>query len=347
MRIAMVSLYLPGDSKIGVGYQAHAMANHLAARGHDVVVMSPDRPGESPAYEYRAGTNDRPRLVRFPWSLRKVDWSGFDVLHAHGDDWFLLGAHRPPHVRTVHGSCFVEARHIRGARERARMVAIGMGEVLATTAIADRSYGVSAATQHVYPWLDGVIPCGVELSAFAGPRTEEPDPTILFVGTDAGRKRGRLLREAFRRVVQPKLPDARLWMVCSDAPGGAGVEVLGRVSDAELAERYRRAWAFCLPSSYEGFGVPYVEALAAGCPVVATPNVGASEVLDRGRYGVLAEPTADALGQALLAMLSDPGTRDRLRAAGVVRSREYSWTAVVDGYEHVYDELVRTRQHVP
>ena len=65
-------------------------------------------------------------------------------------------------------------------------------------------------------------------------------------------------------------------MVTQDAPAdpGAGITVLGRLDDEELAREYRAAWVFCLPSSYEGFGIPYAEAMASGTPVVATPNPG-------------------------------------------------------------------------
>ena len=60
------------------------------------------------------------------------------------------------------------------------------------------------------------------------------------------------------------------------------------VDDAELASLYRRAWAYVTPSTYEGFGLPYLEAMACGTPVVATPNPGSVEILDHGKYGVLA-----------------------------------------------------------
>ena len=89
-------------------------------------------------------------------------------------------------------------------------------------------------------------------------------------------------------------------MVTQDAPAdvGPGVEVLGRLDDEALAEAYRRAWVFCLPSDYEGFGIPYAEALASGTPVVATPNVGARYVLDDGRAGVIVD--LPELGRALV-----------------------------------------------
>src|SRR5581483_8941283 len=123
------------------------------------------------------------------------------------------------------------------------------------------------------------------------------------VGTYKNRKRGHLLMEAFTRQIRPAVPEAELWMVCSDAPAAPGVTVHGRVSEKELAELYSRAWVFCLPSSYEGFGVPYIEAMASGTPVVATPNPGSLEVLDGGRCGVIVDP--DELGDALIALLRD------------------------------------------
>jgi glycosyltransferase involved in cell wall biosynthesis len=128
-------------------------------------------------------------------------------------------------------------------------------------------------------------------------------------------------------------------MVCSDAPGGNGIEVLGRLTDAELVERYQRAWIFCLPSSYEGFGVPYIEALAAGCPVVATPNPGAREVLGDGAFGRIVEPAQ--LGIALVELLQNADARAELQEAGRVRAERYDWTEVVAAYESVYAAVRR------
>ena len=337
MKIAISSLYLPGSSKIGTGFQVHHFANHLVERGHEVTVFSPDLPGEDARYTY-AHVDPGPslRTFRFAWRLRKVDFSGFDILHAHGDDTFLAGRGRPPHVRTIHGSCFAEARRIPGAKAKVRMALLGAGEV-ASTLIADRSYGVSQATKRVYPWIDGVIPNGVEVTDRPPGRTPTAVPSILFVGTYLNRKRGKLLAEQFASVIRPQLPDAHLLMVCADAPEQPGVEVLGRVSDAELTDLYRSAWVFCLPSSYEGFGVPYIEALANGCPVVATPNPGAREVLDEGRYGVLVEP--DEVGRAITDLLEDEERRERMASAGLVRAQEFSWEHVLDRYEKVYEEL--------
>lgn len=133
-------------------------------------------------------------------------------------------------------------------------------------------------------------------------------------------------------------------MVCEDAPPGLGVpgvEVLGRVTDDELADRYRRAWVFCLPSTYEGFGVPYIEALASGTPVVASPNPGAREVLGGGDYGLLVAD--DELGQELVALLANAERRADLSTRGITRARSYSWDVVAGRYEELYQAVIRAR----
>jgi phosphatidylinositol alpha-mannosyltransferase len=338
-RIAMISLYLPGDSKIGSGYQAHYMANALVKRGHRVTMFSPDRPPEDARYAYQhVDPGDRFRTFRFAWKLREAQLERFDVVHAHGDDYWLWGRRYPIHVRTMHGSCLAEAGHIPSFKGKLRMGMLGLSELLATL-VADRTVCVSRDTCRYYPGVSEVVVNGVDLDAFrpAPPAERESEPTILFVGTYQNRKRGKLLMDQFASVVKPSLPNARLWMVCGDAPEADGVTVLGRLSFEKLVDVYRRATVFCLPSSYEGFGVPYIEAMASGTPVVATPNPGAREVLDNGRYGRIVEPSR--LGQALVDLLQTPEEQQRLRNAGLERARLYSWDRVVQRYEAIYDEI--------
>src|SRR5438105_2635136 len=89
----MISFYLPSGSKIGSGYQAHYMANALARRGHRVTMFSPCGPSEGAAYDTATVDVGRSlRTFRFAWNLRRVDFAPFDVVHAHGDDYWLWGA---------------------------------------------------------------------------------------------------------------------------------------------------------------------------------------------------------------------------------------------------------------
>ena len=348
MNIAMISLYLPSDSKIGSGYQAHYMANALTKRGHRVTMFSPCEPSEGSLYKtVTVNPGRRLRTFGFALKLRKIDYSEFDLVHAHGDDYWLWSRRRyPTHIRTMHGSCLAEALHIPGLSDKLRMLMLGLSEILATI-VADRTVCVSRNTTryYPYPWVRDVIMNGVDTGAFrpsaADGNERESAPTILFVGTYHNRKRGKLLMEEFEAVIRPALPDAQLWMVCESAPEAAGVTVFNRIPLEQLTDLYRRAWVFCLPSSYEGFGVPYIEAMASGLPVVATPNPGACEVLDNGKFGILTEP--GVLGKTILELLQNGAERERLTALGLQRVQEFTWDHIVDQYEAVYSQALTKR----
>ncbi|HVM07303.1 MAG TPA: glycosyltransferase family 4 protein [Acidimicrobiales bacterium] len=334
LRIALISYYLPSESKIGVGYWVHSYANALVERGHQVTVLSPCARPDDALYDVeRVALSGANRTFKFALAMRHVDWSRFDVLHANGDDYWLWKRRVPVHIRTMHGSCFSEALHIKGIKERARMLALGVGELLATL-VADQTACVSPETRRWMPWVRTVIPVGVDLRRFTPASEKEPAPTILFVGTYHQRKRGKLLMEVFQDEVRPAVPDARLWMVCSDAPSAPGVEVLGRLSNEELVRRYQRAWIFCLPSSYEGLGVPYIEAMACGLPVVATPNPGSRFVLGGGAHGALAR--SSDLGQRVAELLTDARLRADMSHRSLMRARDLSLDAVLRAYEVLY-----------
>ena len=343
MKIAFISYYLPSESKIGVGFQTHAIANALADRGHEVTMFSACRPVPDARYEHRlVAPRGHLRTFRFATQLRRIDFGTYDVLHAHGDDYWMWRRRARAHVRTLHGSCFEEALRIHGLKERLRMVLLGLTEVLASL-VADRTVVVSPATRRWTPWVRDVIPNGVD--SRMSPRGEARDPaTVLMVGTWGNRKRGELLAHEFVRHVVPRVPGARLRIVASDVPPDfhPSVSGLGRLTDDDLAHEYARATVFCLPSSYEGFGIPYAEAMTAGVPVVATPNPGARFVTDQGRYGVLVEP--EHLGETIADLMNDPDRRGRLAELGLERARAFDLDVVVAQYETLYRDTIAARE---
>jgi glycosyltransferase involved in cell wall biosynthesis len=338
MRIALTSLYLPGGSKIGVGYQVHGLANALIDRGHEVTVFSQCEPGEGAKYQAEVvPARSRGATFGFAWDLRRVDFSGFDVLNAHGDDWFLWGKKRPWHVHTYHGSCLAEMMNIPGWKGKLRMGTLAVCEQQAGL-LADVRVTVSENTKRYVKGIQHVVPCGTDLDAFQ-PRDKADVPTLLFVGTMHGRKRGAWLLKIFHEVVKPAVPNARLWCVCDQPkklPAGYDRDVTfwGRVSEKQLCELYSAAWLFTLPSTYEGFGVPYIEAMASGTAVVATPNPGSREVTADGRYGAIADDRT--LGTKIIALLSDSSMRKVLEAQGLERSLRYGWQSICEQYENLY-----------
>jgi glycosyltransferase involved in cell wall biosynthesis len=98
----------------------------------------------------------------------------------------------------------------------------------------------------------------------------------------------------------------------------------GRVTDEDLRTLYREATVFCLPSRYEGFGLPALEAMAAGVPVVAAAAGAIPEVVGDAALLVAAGDT-DALARGLERVLADAPTASRLVAAGGARASGFTW----------------------
>ena len=334
MNIAITSLYLPSGSKIGVGYVVHYLANELVQRGHQVTVFSQSGASDDSLYKVELVPSGKNlRTFGFAWNLRRYDFSQFDVLNAHGDDWFLWGRKRPRHIHTFHGSCFAEMLHSPTIKGKIRMSMLALCEYNCCF-LANELVAVSDNTRRYIPFVKHIIPNGVNLEVFSPTEEKSPVPCVLFVGTMRGRKRGAMLLDLFKKEIHPQVPNAEFWAVCEEQVEGEGVRWFGRVPMETLTDLYRRAWVFCLPSSYEGFGVPYIEAMASGTPVVASPNVGAREVTREGQCGIIAPD--DQLAQALIRVLTDADVRQQLREAGLARAQDFSWDRVCALYEALY-----------
>jgi glycosyltransferase involved in cell wall biosynthesis len=314
----------------------------LLARGHDVDLLAP-APGRSLSLAGRLLFNLRERDA--VGRLRPEVAVGFDL-----DGLFLRrgGALR---VASLKGVLADEARYERGAA-RARLVVEAFFErihvrrverVLATSAHSAsrivQDYGVAAARVFVVPepieierWTEALR------SAEDLPREK---PSILCVAHLYPRKNvatllaaiDRLERDAVLRVVGtgPELP--RLQNIARHLRLGSRVEFLGYLPFARLAAEYRRADVFCLPSRQEGFGIVFLEAMAAGIPIVAGRAAAVAELLGNGEYGVLVTPgDGTALAGALDRLLGDPAERQRLADAGRRRVQRYDAPRVAEEF---------------
>jgi len=155
-------------------------------------------------------------------------------------------------------------------------------------------------------------------------------PYLLFVGALEPRKAPDVLLAAYARARASGLA-AELWFVgdgrLAPVVQGPGVRRLGRVGDAELAGLYAGALALVLPSRLEGFGLPGVEALAQGTPVIASDLPVLREVLGKGGAVFVEVGDEQALAHALVRVVQDVGLRDALVAAGREATAELSWAA--------------------
>ena len=177
-----------------------------------------------------------------------------------------------------------------------------------------------------------VTPLGVD-EAFA-PGDAAADSYVLLVGAIERRKNplaaARAAREVGRRLVAAgPVRDRSLARQLEEE----GVDLRGYVSKDELASLYRGAACLVFPSRYEGFGLPVVEAMASGTPVVAAPDAALREVAGDAAVFASADELADGIRRAL-------AERDRLAAAGLERARLFTWDETARRTLAVYRELL-------
>jgi glycosyltransferase involved in cell wall biosynthesis len=340
----MVSYGLPspGLGRGGIERVAHDLAHGLAVRGHRVTVWSYDPKPPSAAYEHRLLPGRRfalhplGRRVTMGYLGNVISllprYAGADVIIAHGDSLLLPLLGRPV-VRVMHGSALGEAMTATNPFRMVHQFGVYLQELL--TALTQRAcVAVSHGTRRFNPFVREVIPNGADLRLFTpDPRARSRTPHVLFVGALGGRKRGHLLVEWFTRTVRPRYPDARLTMLSDSGPMLPGVEYRRGVSPGELAALYRSAWVYASPSTYEGFGLPYLEAMASGTPVLATPNDGSRELLGAGDYGILASDTEFA--SSLADLLGNAPRREALAVRGLRRAEEYGLERTISAYEEL------------
>lgn len=277
-----------------------------------------------------------------------------DVVHATA---IAVPPSRAPLVVTIHDLAFLaEPDHAtrhgnrffrRGtelARRHARLVLVPSE----ATAEECRGAGFDPDRLRVVPWGVEARPVGPDDVAAARVRHGIGRPYVLFVGTIEPRKNlGGVVaamatlagRDVDLVVVGPSGWNEDIGARLRGLDGtGIGVHRLGFVPLADLPALYAGSAAFCFPSLREGFGMPVLEAMAHGAPVVTSASSATAEVA--GDDALLVDPLDPAaIGAALARLLDDPALADDLRARGRARAATFSWDRTAELTAAAYAEV--------
>ncbi|MCS5700941.1 glycosyltransferase family 4 protein [Cyanobium sp. FGCU-52] len=348
MRIAFLDSWLQQAAEgSGTAVAIGGLAEALTARGHRVERILPPPPAGLPLLARRLAYN-----LRLP---RRLAGGAYDLIVGFDIDGFrLAGACPVPYVCSIKGVLAEEARCERGWPRRM----LGLLALLerrnarrADLVLSTSRYCCERIHAHygVPPERLRQVPEGIDLAlwqpADAAAAPEREPFRVLCVARQYPRKRIADLITAFATVVQ-RLPQARLTVIGDGPEHGElvalvqrlgleeQVELLGALaSDAEVRAWYGRASVFCLPSEQEGFGIVFLEAMAAGLPVVSTTAAAIPEVVPHGQAGLLVPPRDPAaLAGALLQLLGDPELQERCRSFGRTHVQGFSWDRVAERF---------------
>lgn len=344
MRIAFTHAYCWPEVRRGAERFIQELGAALAARGHDVTILSS-------AWDATTTELDGARTVRLrrrhqdPYAheadfgrrvLPRLLAGRYDAVHSMGRRDALASiraARAHPRRRTVITDL--------GLPSREYWMPMGK-EAKVVEAVVRRIHVYSCMSRYALEYLerdygrtDGVVvPGGVDLATFR-PGTRASTPTLLFSGAlDEPRKGLATLLAALPLVAEAE-PDVRLLLsgpgdpspVLADAPTAAvgRTDVLGPGESNRQHERYASAWATCLPSVADSFGMALAESLACGTPIVVSTDGAPKELVEEGSNGELCEPSdAEGLAKACiraLALARRPETAERCRSS----VRRFDW----------------------
>lgn len=351
----------------GIDRYAHDLFRAILSRkdGHEYVVFSmfapfrhpglPERPIQSPL---------RRKIAMAQVEILRRTWSRFsmptverlagplDVVHL--THHMVAPTRRAFTVATIHDLSFEYPEF------EIENAALYSRDVRRTVQAADLIIAVSEFTrrelEHHYKVPASrvrVVPEGVSMESWHSAKSieDDRDPFFLAVGKLEVRKNIltlvkalEIVRERYRlphRLVVVGKLGARgrsLLQGIRKSPVAASIEYRGFVPDHLLRDLYRRATAFVFPSRYEGFGLPILEAMAAGTPVIAADTASVPEVA--GDAGLLVDPgDPEGWAEAMARVAEDGRLRMRLADRGRQRAKQFSWDRAAARTVAVYEEL--------
>ncbi len=321
----------------------HWLANALVQRGHVVTCYSfSPRPGNAlyNHVRFQAKGSGSPLFAKFLPALvfRRIATDSYDIVHFHGDDYFCFSyAHS---VRTFYGSAFYEALFAHSYQRALYQGLFFLFEIWSSL-LRRKNIGISHKSARPIPGISHIIPCGIPLTLFKEAHaSKSPHPSLLFLGDLNSRKQGHILLDLFQQHILPHHPDAILTVIGPEAVDAPNVVYRGHVNRTHLLYIWNESWIYCMTSSWEGFGVPVLEAMASNTAVVALRNQGI-DALCTHDHNALLSTTVEEFSRMLTDCLSQPSLRQRLTAAGAETVSQYDISRTAHAYEMVYRQLQR------
>ena len=358
-------------ARTGVGEHIHQVTRALARHAEDeITVFSSSWKDRLPADLSRELPNVRFADRRIPVAALNLTWhrlgwppveaiAGGEYDIAHSPHPLLLPSRSAAQVITIHDLYFLSHPERTSAEIRRDYPRL----IRSHASRADRIIVVSRfVAGEVQRQLD--VPAGrISVCMNGAPEWRLPpappnaDGYLLFIGTLEPRKNVKGLLEAYGRLLSrsrtvPRLlvagradPDSAGLLAAMNRPPLAGhVEYRGYVAPEQRESVFKSAQAVILPSFDEGFGIPALEAMAAGVPVIASNRGALPEVV--GDAGLLVDPDdPESLTAAMARMIGDASLRANCAARGLVRARHFTWSQAARDTRRAYEDALAARRH--
>ncbi|MBX3063846.1 MAG: glycosyltransferase family 4 protein [Anaerolineae bacterium] len=370
MRIAMLAT--PPVGAHGWASYARDLITALAQRGSEIVLItSSDAPPtvDLPVAGYhRLLPSITPpvrwlnlRLLAARYAVSRLVRE-CDLVHISAEPFAICAPADKPLIVTAHGTYL--PRTLAGKLGWLYRRAYRRAVILCVSSYTQQQVKIALPEANTKVILNGVD--------FAKFQTQTPiprksaAPTIVAVGQHKARKGFHILARAMSQI-RAAVPDVRAVFAGSDSDtayvasireilkrdGTADiVRIAGRISDADLLELLHTADLFALPAintadgKFEGFGLVYLEASAAGLPVIGTLDCGAEDAIRDGETGFLiAQNDPEALAETAIQLLRDANLRSRMGAAGRQWAEVNSWQQVAARVSDVYATVIRRTPH--
>lgn len=354
--------------RTGVGEYVHEVARALAQSapaGESLTLFSSSFKDRliSPGFPGTTLVDRRVPVTILNFAWHRLEWppverlagGSFDVVHASHP--LLIPSRDAARLVTIYDLDFLDHPERTRAEIRRDYPALA-GEHARR---ADHIVTISRDTARAIETRLGVDAARISICYPGAPawpaRESEPaSGCVLFLGSLVPRKNLGTLLDAYERLIA-RMPGAPPLVLAggqteesapivgraSRPPLAGRVELTGYVALADRPALYRRALVFVMPSFAEGFGMPVIEAMTTGVPVVAANRGALPETV--GGAGRMFDPEdAAALAQAMEQLLSDPAERRRLSEAGRAQAAEFTWAAAARGVRDAWTRAIAHRQ---